>query len=168
MIAMTKNIRFVLLIMLLAPGLSRAQKSGEENAVREVITRLFTGMEKGDSAMVHSVFTEQVTLAAVFRDKNKNPVLRRESSVEDFLKAVGTPHKEVWHEETWNLKIQIDDDLAQAWCDYAFYIDNTFSHCGVDAFQLHKGKDGWKIFHLADTRRKEGCEIPKTIKNKHQ
>jgi len=168
MIAMTKNIRFVLLIMLLTPGLSQAQESGEENAVREVITRLFTGMEKGDSAMVHAVFTEQVTLATAFRDKNKNPVLRREASVEDFLKAVGTPHKEVWHEETWNLKVQIDDDFAQAWCDYAFYIDNTFSHCGVDAFQLHKGKDGWKIFHLADTRRKEGCEIPKPVKNKHR
>jgi hypothetical protein len=144
-----------------------AQKSGDEAAVREVITRLFTGMEKGDSAMVHSVFTKNVTAATAFRDKNNQPVLDRDASIEDLLKAVGKPHPETWFEEIWSLKIQLDDDFAQAWCDYAFYIDNTFSHCGVDAFQLHKGKDGWKIFHLADTRRKEGCKIPEAVKKKH-
>jgi hypothetical protein len=58
--------------------------------------------------------------------------------------------------------------LAQAWCDYAFYVDKSYSHCGVDAFQLFKGKDGWKIFHLADTRRKTGCTIPKEIQDKHK
>jgi hypothetical protein len=64
--------------------------------------------------------------------------------------------------------VQIDGDFAQVWCDYAFYTDNTFSHCGIDAFQLHKGKDGWKIFHLADTRRKDNCVIPQDIQNKHK
>jgi hypothetical protein len=166
--AMTKSVCFALLITLFALTPSLAQKSGEEDAVREVITRLFTGMEKGDSAMVHSAFAKNVTSATAFRDKNKNPVLDLDSSIGDFLKAVGTPRQETWFEEIWNVKIQVDDDFAQAWCDYAFYIDNTFSHCGVDAFHLHKGKDGWKIFHLADTRRKEGCEVPESVKKKHR
>jgi hypothetical protein len=84
------------------------------------------------------------------------------------LDAVGKPHTEVWYEEIWNVKVQVDGEMAQAWCDYAFYIDKTFSHCGVDAFHLFKGKDGWKIFHLADTRRKTGCTIPKEIQDKHK
>jgi hypothetical protein len=88
--------------------------------------------------------------------------------LDGFLKAVGTPHPEVWYEEIWNLKIQIDGDFAQAWCDYGFYIGKTFSHCGVDAFHMHKGKDGWKIFHLADTRRKTECDVPKKIQDKHK
>jgi hypothetical protein len=165
---MIKSVCFTLLITLLTLTPSLAQKSAEEDAVREVITRLFTGMEKGDSAMVHSVFTKNVTAATAFRDKNNHPVLDQDASIEDLLKAVGKPHQETWFEEIWNLKIQLDGDFAQAWCDYAFYIDNTFSHCGVDAFHLHKGKNGWKIFHLADTRRKEGCEIPGDVKRKHQ
>lgn len=171
---MTKSVCFTLLITLSTPATSsvgvladHAQRS-EEDAVREVITRLFIGMEKGDSAMVHSAFAKNVTSATAFRDKNKNPVLHRDSSIEEFLKAVGTPRQETWFEEIWNVKVQLDGDFAQAWCDYAFYIDKTFSHCGVDAFHLHKGNDGWKIFHLADTRRKEGCEIPKAVKKKHQ
>jgi hypothetical protein len=142
--------------------------NADEAAVREVITRLFKGMEKGDSALVHSTFTSQVTMATVSRDKNDNPVLHRESSLDGFLKAVGTPHPEAWNEEIWDVKVQIDGDFAQAWCDYAFYITHTFSHCGVDAFQLHKTKNGWKIFHLADTRRKSGCAIPAAVQQKHQ
>lgn len=140
----------------------------DEATVQQVIADLFKGMEKGDSALVHSTFAREVTLATMARDKNGNPILHRESSLDGFLKAVGTPHKETWYEEIWNVKIQLDGDFAQAWCDYAFYIDKTFSHCGVDAFHLHKGKDGWKIFHLADTRRKTGCDIPKKIQSKHQ
>jgi len=143
-------------------------QSGDEAAVKAVIANLFKGMEKGDSALVHKSFANSVTMASIFRDKNANPVIRHEPSIAEFLVAVGTAHKEVWYEEVWNLSVKIDGDFAQAWCDYAFYVDKTFSHCGVDALHLHKEKDGWKIFHLADTRRKDGCNIPKEIEAKHK
>jgi len=52
------------------------------------------------------------------------------------------------------------------WASYAFYLGKKFNHCGVDAFHLVKSEDGeWKIFHLADTGQKEGCNIPKKIGN---
>jgi hypothetical protein len=161
------------LILWLAAAVSAAAQTPtaantDEAQVREVIARLFLGMQKGDSALVHSAFAGQVTMATVSRDKRDTPVLQRESSIDGFLKAVGTPHTEVWNEEIWDLKVQLDGDFAQAWCDYAFYITNTFSHCGVDAFQLHKTKNGWKIFHLADTRRKSGCPIPAQVELKHK
>ena len=64
----------------------------------------------------------------------------------------------------WDTKIQIDGNMAQAWAPYAFYVGKKFSHCGVDAFQLFKSTDGvWRIFHLADTRQKDGCNVPKKI-----
>jgi hypothetical protein len=147
----------------------KAQTSGEEKAVNDVIARLFKGMELGDSAIVHTAFYDKMTTSAtVFRDKSDTPLIRREASIQGLLDALGKPHTEVWHEEIWNVKVQVDGDLAQAWCDYAFYAGKTFSHCGVDAFQLFKGKDGWKIFHLADTRRKTGCTIPKEVQDKHK
>lgn len=148
--------------------LTFAQTNAEEQQVREVIARLFKGFETGDSSRVHACFAREITMATAYRDKTGNAALRRESSLDAMLKAIGTPHKEVWYEEIWNVKVQIDGDFAQVWCDYAFYTDNTFSHCGVDAFHLHKGKDGWKIFHLADTRRKDNCVIPQDIQNKHK
>jgi hypothetical protein len=144
-----------------------AQSTNEETAVREVISRLFKGMELGDSAMVRSTFYDKnAILAAIFREKNNAPLIRRES-IQKFLDDVGKPHG-VLYEEIWNVNVQIDGDFAQVWCDYAFYIDKNFSHCGVDAFHLFRGKDGWKIFHIADTRRKTGCTIPEEIQEKHK
>ena len=140
----------------------------DDAAIRAVITQLFTGMQKGDSAMVRDAFASEITMATIFRDKTNAPKIHHETSLKGFLDAVGTPHKEVWYEEVWNLTIQVDGDFAQAWCDYAFYLDRTFSHCGVDAFHLHKTKSGWKIFHLADTRRKQDCNIPADIQSKHK
>ena len=55
----------------------------------------------------------------------------------------------------------VDGGIAQVWTDYAFYVGAEFSHCGVDAFHLAKDAFGsWKIMHLMDTRRKEGCIEP--------
>lgn len=142
-------------------------QTDDKQAIQTVIKTLFDGMYEGDSSKVHSVFDASATMATVMRNKTGEMVLRRESSMQGMLKAIGTPRKEKMTEEFWNVSIQIDGDFAQAWCDYAFYIDHTFSHCGVDAFQLYKTKNGWKIFHLADTRRKEGCNIPQEILTKH-
>jgi hypothetical protein len=146
---------------------SAAQVHAQEQAVTEVIYRLFKGMEHGDSARVKSCFENDVTMATVYRDEGGNQQLTRESSISDFLKAVGSPHADVWYEEVWDVKVHIDGDFAQVWCDYAFYTGHTFSHCGVDAFHLYRGKGGWKIFHLADTRRKAGCKVPEEIQKKH-
>ncbi|MFM7855462.1 MAG: hypothetical protein ACKO96_26940, partial [Flammeovirgaceae bacterium] len=61
-------------------------------------------------------------------------------------------------------KMEVDGRFAQVWCDYAFYVGNKFSHCGVDAFHLFKGSDNvWRIFHLVDTRRREGCAVPESV-----
>lgn len=157
----------LILLLILNVTLLHAQTSEEAN-VTEVINRLFTGMHNSDSAMVRSAFTKEITSATSTRNKEGNPVLERDYSIEDFVKAVGRKKAEPWTEEIWNLKTQIDGDFATVWCDYAFYVGNKFSHCGVDAFQLYKSQDGWKIFHLADTRRKEGCVIPRKIQKKHQ
>jgi hypothetical protein len=132
-----------------------------------VINRLFEGMQKGDSAIVHNTFATHVTLATIYRSNENESTIKHEDSIKDFLIAVGTPHKDTWYEEIWEVKVEVDGDLAQAWCEYAFFVNDTFSHCGVDAFHLHREKDGWKIFHLTDTRRKGDCHVPESIKVKH-
>jgi hypothetical protein len=164
---MQKSTYLILLLFLITPALVGAQGS-EEASVTEVINRLFTGMFKADSTMVRSVFAKEVTMATTLRNKEGNPVLKRENSINDFVKSIGKQKPGSLTEEIWGIKIQIDGDFAQAWCDYAFYFENKFSHCGVDAFQLHKTQEGWKIFHLADTRRKDNCTIPEEIQKKHK
>ena len=142
-------------------------QSSDEQKVKDVMAQLFKGMELGDSAMVHRCFMPQVTMATVKISKEGGAALTREGSLSGFLRAVGTPHAEKWYEEIWDVRVSIDGTFAQVWCDYGFYLGNKFSHCGVDAFHLYKDGAQWKIFHLADTRKSTGCDIPADIAKKH-
>src|SRR5436190_2094457 len=163
-----KHAMRTLSILILALGsfsLAPAQTAQDNKEILEPVNKLFKGMSTGDSAMVHSCFVQSPTLATVFKDKDGAPVLRMDE-LQKFLDAIGTPHEETWSEPIWDVKIQMDGNLAQLWARYAFYLGKKFNHCGVDAFQLFKGADGkWRIFHLADTRQKEGCNVPPAIAN---
>ena len=142
--------------VLLSAGALKAQGS-EELAVKKVIDDLFDGMRKGDSALVSNLFHKDVRMLTSYHSDSGERLLK-EGSLKGFLEAIGTPHPHVWNEKIWNTEVRIDDNLAQVWTDYAFYIDQEFSHCGVDAFQLVREADGeWRIIHLIDTRRKEPC-----------
>jgi hypothetical protein len=126
-------------------------------------------MHNADSAIVHTVFTEDLTMATIYRDRSTGlAALQREGTLSDFLVSIGTKRSEPLTEEIWDVEVKIDGDFAQAWCNYAFYIGKRFSHCGVDAFHLIKTPTGWKIFHIADTRRRDDCSIPDDVKNKYK
>jgi hypothetical protein len=131
----------------------------DEAAVIEVVGALFDAMRAGDSAAMRATLHSSATAATAFV-RDGVPTLSRETSLDGFVQAVGTPHDEVWDERIWDTEVEIDGLLATAWMNYAFFAGDTFSHCGVNAFQLFKAADGWKIFHVADTRRREGCEMP--------
>jgi hypothetical protein len=149
---------FVLLAALAAPAPAAAQEN-EEAAVMAAVEAMFDAMRAGDSAAMRAVLHPAATGASV-SVREGVPTLTREESLDGFVQAVGTPHEEVWDERIWDAEVRVDGNLATAWMNYAFYLGDEFSHCGVDAFQLFKGEDGWKVFHIADTRRREGCETP--------
>lgn len=144
---------------------SFAQAQSEKELVMKPIRQLFDAMQKGDSALLHQAFTKEVTMATVATKEGKI-FFERESSLDGFLKAIGTPHAQAYNEMIWGEKIEVDGNFAQVWASYAFYLGNKFSHCGVDAFHLVKENGSWKIFHLADTRQKEGCNVPSEISNR--
>ncbi len=155
--------KILVLLFSLFSCLVHAQHEAEGFAIMAPITTLFTGMNLGDSAMVHRAFTDDATMASIGKDKTGIVTLRRESSVAGFLKAVGSPHQEPWSEPIWDARVEVDGDLAQVWTRYAFYLGKNFKHCGVDAFQLVKQQGTWKIFHLADTRQTVDCNVPQSI-----
>lgn len=128
----------------------------DEQAIKDAIMTMFDGMRAGDSAMVHSVFADEISFQRV-QDISANGSKTVNSDFRDFLKAVGTPHDQVWDERVEFGPILIDGKMASVWVPFKFYAGERFSHCGVNSFQLHKTEVGWKIFHLVDTSRKENC-----------
>lgn len=125
-------------------------------AIKDAIMTMFDGMRAGDSAMVHSVFSDEVVFQRV--QENREGKARVVSSdFNSFLKSIGTPHDKVWDERIEFGTIEIDGKMASAWTPFKFYLGEQFSHCGVNVFKLYKSEDGWKIFHLVDTGRKDNC-----------
>lgn len=147
------------LLLLLSVGIqdSMLSQDAEQKAVQAVIETMFDGMRAGDSTKVSSVFAENVQMYSTSVQEYGETKLS-EGSSSRFLMAVGTPHDKVWDERISNLKIQIDGPLASAWMDYSFYLDDYFSHCGVNAMTLILIDGSWKIIYLIDTRRKEDCK----------
>ncbi len=147
---------FFLVILLSTASRAQTDISRDSLAVHQVIITMFDGMREGDSAKVSSVFRKDVRMFTAYRKDTGEPVLH-EGKLSKFLIAIGTAHDEIWDEKIYNTTIQIDGDIAQVWTDYSFYLGETFSHCGIDAFQLVRKNNKWRIINLMDTRRKEDC-----------
>ncbi len=120
-----------------------------------VVTRLFDGMRAGDSSVVRAVFHPAATLVTTLERNGVADV--QVTPIDAFVRAVGTPHAEVWDERIFDPVVQVDGGLATVWVAYTFWRGSTMSHCGVDAVHLARVGPAWKIIALADTRRRTGC-----------
>jgi hypothetical protein len=124
-------------------------------AVLAVVQRLFDGMRAGDSGAVRATFHPQALLATTLTREGAATV--RIDTVDAFVRAVGTPHPEVWDERVRKTRVELDGPLASVWAEYSFYAGAKFSHCGIDTFQIARDGNAWRIVALMDTRRRDGC-----------
>ncbi len=132
-------------------------QTSAETEVLATVRQLFDGMRAGDSAMVRSTFDAMAELVSVSQPDSGGAFRVSVAPVDRFLAAIGTPHPDVWDERIWDTEVRVDGGLASVWTKYAFYRGAEFNHCGVDLFELARRPDGWKIIHLADTRRTTNC-----------
>lgn len=150
---MKKMLLFALFCIAITPKL--VAQTNEEDAIKQTINNLFTGMKQGDSTIARLAFADNCIMQTISTKTGTATI--KTASVKEFINFIGTADKEKFDERIVFTKILIDGPLAVVWTDYKFYVDNKFSHCGVNSFQLVKGDAGWKIVYLIDTRRKEGC-----------
>lgn len=133
-------------------------KDGDD-AVLAPIHALFDGMREKDSEKILGAFAEGAMLWGTGWTEEGEPHLGRPIPIPDFAARVGQAEAHL-DERIWDPVVHVDDNFASAWVKYVFYVDGALSHCGVDSFHLFKSPEGWKIFHVADTRRTENCWEP--------
>jgi hypothetical protein len=136
---------------------ANAQQAEAREGVIHTIEQLFEGMSAGDTVKVRNAFTKDARMMTITTEKDGKGNMLRSDNINEFVKSIGKKQPERIDEHIWNYEVQIDGSLATVWSEYTFYIGNRVSHCGVDAFQLFKADKTWKIFQIADTRRKEDC-----------
>ncbi|WP_228235826.1 nuclear transport factor 2 family protein [Allomuricauda sp. M10] len=156
-----KNILSALILFLLAVTVNAQGPSPSEEETKQkiqgVIETFFDGFHKQDSTIIKSTVADNVVLQTTA----KNPQGKTLFKIEEFSKflksIVSIPDSVKFEEKLTSFSIQIDRTMANAWVGYEFWLNDTFSHCGIDSFQLVDFDGEWKIVYLIDTRGKEGC-----------
>ncbi|MBI1342574.1 MAG: DUF4440 domain-containing protein [Terrimonas sp.] len=145
----------LLTVTLLWSAEGKSQQASD--SVKAVINQLFEGMKLADPDMIRSVFADSAILQTTVATPGNQFVVKNEQ-VAAFASSIAKLNKGDADERIEWETLKIDGPLAIAWTPYRFYYKGSFSHCGVNSFQLVRINGAWKIQYLIDTRRRTGCE----------
>lgn len=150
------RLALAVLVVAALPSILNAQEPAapDRDAIVATIQKFFDTMAARDSSGARSVLMPEGRFYSV-RDGNDPPVVRTFTNAE-FLDRLAS-QKESVRERFWTPEIRIHGAIAVVWTPYDFWIDGKFSHCGVDAFDLVKTPEGWKISGGVYTVQREGC-----------
>ena len=117
-----------------------AQAPADREAILKTVQAFFDTMTARDVEGARKILMPQGRFHAVrMRDGN----IRSFSNEEYFAQLQSA--KQVMRERMWNPEVRVHGAIATIWTPYDFWIDGKFSHCGIDAFDLVKTDEGWKI-----------------------
>lgn len=149
--------RLIVAAALAASAPLSAQSPADEALA--AVQRLFDAMHAKDSSAIAAAFDSSASLLGYVQRDGREFVSHL--SAADFARRIASiPAGTEIEERIWDSEVRVDANLAQVWTPYVFLINGQLSHCGVNALILMRFSEGWKIVSIADTRRREGCEIP--------
>jgi hypothetical protein len=148
--------QFCLLLLLFALFSSCSKElSTDEKAVIEVVEQFFQGLSAKDSTALRGAMLPHGTISSV-REIDGRRVVRYQE-YEQFFENIAMEEND-FLERMWEPMVLINGDVAMLWTPYDFYFNGSFSHCGIDAFNLLKTDAGWKIAGTVYSVVKTGCE----------
>lgn len=122
----------------------------------ESVERFFQAFHAKDSLGMQQLMSPK---ARLLRSTFKNgQAIVQENDLNRFIRAVATrKDSPIWEERLGQPIVQQHLNLATVWVPFRFYVDNTLSHCGYNAFSLSWDGQSWQILSLIDTGTKD-CE----------
>lgn len=133
----------VVTALLISAATPHAQPASDEReAVLKTVQAFFDTMAAKDVEGARKILQPQGRFHAM-RMRDGKPDVRAFSNEEYFadLKASEQPMRE----RIWNPDVRVHGLIATVVAPYDFWLGGKFSHCGVDAFDLIKTEDGWKL-----------------------
>ena len=135
---------------------SRAEPADtDRRAVLAAVEEMFAAMRtRNTDAYARTLVPEGMSF--VLRPGSNGQQLRAQNNKDDAV-AFATS-KQVWQERIWDPIVLVHGSVAAVWAPYDFHIGGTFSHCGVDLFELFKIDGQWKMTNSSWTIEREGCK----------
>lgn len=152
--AYMKKITLLLVLIFAFSSYSQDSKITNEQKIKHVIHQFFESLEKKDAALMQKTTMDEAQIWR--RYNNKKPIeMDMRFSKDDLPKMHSLPDvKEV----ALQFEISVGDGIATAWVPYEFWVEDKFSHCGIDAFTLFEVDGKWKIISAAYTVEKQKCK----------
>lgn len=132
----------VCLLCLSTWSAAAAQPAPDRDEVLKVVQAFVDTMTARDVEGARKVLQPQGRFHAT-RMRDGKPDIRAFSN-EEYLADLSAA-KTRMQERIWNPEVRIRGTIASVWAPYDFWIDGKFSHCGIDAFDLIKTEEGWKL-----------------------
>lgn len=152
-----KGASVLFIVVSLAYAMKSNAQHSEAASVKAVINGMFSAMKNADSVGVEKAFATGAIMETITKTKQQTDTIRT-NTVQQFASAIKKQPAGALDERIEFGSILIDGNLAHVWTPYQFFLNGTFSHCGVNSFEMVKLNGEWKIRYLIDTRRKENCQ----------
>jgi hypothetical protein len=139
--------RVLLASLLTVPGTLVAQGVREDSlAVLAVADSSLAALSRNDFVAFTDWMLEGATIASVSESAQGRRVRLRTRETD---RASTNTNRLM--ERGFAGTAMVDGPIAMVWLPYDFYVNGTWSHCGVDIFTMVKDDAGWKIASLAYT-----------------
>jgi hypothetical protein len=150
-----RRLCIAVLAAVMAPGAGAAQNGPSDRAqIVAAVQKLFDAMASRDLEMAKQVMVPEGRLFSVSEADGAATV--RSRSNQEFVDGLARGTQKLL-ERMWEPDVRVHGPIATLWANYDFHIDGKFSHCGIDAFELVKTPDGWKISGGVYTTERTGC-----------
>jgi hypothetical protein len=146
---------FILIVTLVLTQLAWTSQNPEEKAVIAAVEQFFRALETRDTDLARNILLPEGVVFSIREQGGEKSI--RATSHEQIIDSFASSTEKML-ERIWDPKTLIHKEIAVVWTKYDFHREGKFSHCGVDAFNLIKTPEGWKIAGILYTVEKEGCE----------
>ena len=116
--------------------------NSERQSVIHAVELFLKALETRDSDLADDILLPEGVIFSVREESGKKTV--RSTTHAQLIDSFAASDEKML-ERIRNPKILIHKEIAIVWAKYDFFREDTFSHCGVDAFHLIKTPQGWKI-----------------------
>jgi len=152
--------RYIILFLSLLSAqaiFSQKELDIHQRQAKQAVLDFFEGFHKGDTAQIRNTIDHQMFMQTVTKTKDGD-IKTIKTTINEFLTVIhNRPADQKWLEKLLNFEIVANENIAQIWTPYEFYVNDQFSHCGVNVFQLYHDGKTWRIMAIADTRKRKGC-----------
>ncbi|MGH7467090.1 MAG: nuclear transport factor 2 family protein [Longimicrobiales bacterium] len=138
-----------------APTAPAPPTATDTAAIVTALQRVFDGMRTRDTASIRQAFIPDGVLIGLQTDAVFP------TPIGSWLQSLARiPDGNEIREQMVHPEVRISDNLATIWTWYDLHMGDRFSHCGIDAAQLVRTVDGWKVAQISYTTRRSPCESP--------